>query len=642
MKGMEVNMKTKKSIILLVILLAIIIIPNVVNAVVGDTFTVDGLKYKVLTETTVQVTGFETNSTSIIIPTSVSNGTDNYKVSSIADRAFLNNDFVEEVTIPSSVESIDRNIFMNCSKLTEIKVDADNSKYSAENGVLFNKNKTEIISYPEGITETTYKIPSSVITIGDYAFWKGDSLVSIELPNSIESIGNGSFMFCEALKTINIPSSVTTIGESAFCYCRELTSIEIPNSVTTIGERAFEECDLLTSINIPDSLNAISDRMVYGCDLLENVTIPSTITSIGESVFSLCQSLKEINIPNSVKEIKINAFSYTKIETINIPYGVKSIGTATFYQCSNLKNIVIPTTVTSIGMNAFWGCTSLTQLTIPYSVTSIGENVFKGCTSLKIYAQNASVAEEIAKENNINFEALYRIIIKAPTEGVFITPKGSMVDLPKGCNIDIEIKADTGYKLLSVKVNEVEQKLPLNNDLISIEDIKEDINLDIEVEKVATGDSGEEGVTLRKIDFLGDSEKQEFVKGTDKTLVFILDNDRGSGRVFVNGVELSGKNGDYIWEFLEGTYPAITLSEEYMKTLKPGKYTIEFQIENVGGAETTFTVVEEDIEIEENVTNNDSENPKTGDDIVIYITTFMLSIIGISAIIISQKQNTKD
>jgi len=635
-------MKLKKSIILLFILLTIILLPNVVNASIGDTFTVDGLKYKVLTETTVEVIGFEINSTTIIIPSSVSNGTDNYKVSSIADNAFLNNDFAEEINIPSSVETIDGNVFSNCSKLKEIKVDANNAKYSAENGVLFNKNKTEIISYPEGKTETTYEVPNSVIKIGDYAFWKGDSLVSIELPNSLTTIGTGTFMFCEALKTINIPSSATTIGDSAFYCCRALTSIEIPNSVTTIGARAFEECDALTSINIPDSITAISDRMVYACDLLENITIPNTITSIGESAFSLCQSLKEIKIPNSVMEIKINAFSYTKIETINIPYGVKSIGTATFYQCSELKNIEIPYTVTSIGMNAFWGCTSLTELTIPYSVTSIGENAFGNCTSLTIYAQDASIAEKIAKENNISFEALYRIIINADEEGLIITPKGSTVDLHKGSDIDIEIKADTGYKLLSVKVNGVEQKLPLNNDMISIKDIKEDINLDVEVEKVTTGGNAGAGTALRKIEFLGDLEKQEFVKGTDKTLIFILDNDRGNGKVFVNGVELSEKNGDYTWNFAEGTYPTITLSEEYMKTLKPGKYTIKFEVENVGEAETTFTIVEQEKDSEEDIVDNNSENPKTGDNIVIYITTFIVSIIGISAIIINKKQNTKD
>ena len=178
--------------------------------------------------------------------------------------------------------------------------------------------------------------------------------------------------------------------------------------------------------------------------------------------------------------------------------------------------------------------------------------------------------------------------------------------------------------------------------MISIKDIKEDINVVVEVEKVATGNSAGEGITLRKINFIGDSEKQEFAKGTDKRLVFILDNDRGNGKVFVNGVELSEKNGDYTWQFVEGIYPTITLSEEYMKTLKPGKYTIKIEIENVGEAETTFTIVEQEKDSEEGIVDNDSENPKTGDTIVIYITTFIVSVIGISVIIINKKQNTKD
>jgi len=541
-------MKIKKLIIFLIIVLAIVIVPNVVNASIGDIFTVDGLKYKVLTETTVEVTGFDTESTSIGIPTNVSNGTDNYKVTSIEDRAFLNNDFAEEITIPSSVESIDGNVFINCSKLTEIKVDTSNEKYLSESGVLFNKDKTELISYPEGKTETIYEVPSSVITIGDCAFWKGKSLITIELPTSLTTIGENAFTFCRNLETINMPNSLMNIGNSAFYCCEKLKSIELPVSLDNIGEYALYGCEALKTIELPNSITYISKGMMNGCSSLENVSIPNSITSIGESAFSLCKELKEIDIPNSVTEIKDGAFSYTKIEKINIPDGIKSIGTITFFQCTNLKEVKIPNTVELIGMNAFWGCTSLTEITIPYSVTSIGENAFGNCTSLTIYAQNASIAEKIAKENNINFEALYRIIINADEEGVIISPKGSTVDLPKGSNRDIGIKADIGYKLVLVKINGVEQKLPLDNDMITIKDIKEDINLVLEVEKESTE-------------------------------------------------------------------------------------IIEDNIENK---------VEDSTENEINDKNENIENPPTGDSIFIYIAIFIVSIIGISAIIINKKHNTKD
>ena len=261
-----------------------------------------------------------------------------------------------------------------------------------------------------------------------------------------------------------------------------------------------------------------------------------------------------------MNEIKNSAFSYTKIETINIPYGVKSIETGTFYQCLELKNLEIPATVTSIGMNAFWGCSSLTELTIPYSVTSIGENAFKNCTALTIYAQNASIAEKIAKENDINFKALYRVIINAK-EGVIITPKGSIVDITKGSNIDIEIKADTGYYVLSVKVNGVEQKLPLNNDIISIKDIKEDINLVVKMEKEST-------------------------------------------EIIEDNVEENTENTEVIEDNTEDN--------------------VENSIEN-------------DEKNEINHKNQNIENPPTGDNVILYFTTFIVSIIGISAIMIKKK-----
>ena len=486
-------MKIKRLLFLSIFLImGLLFMPNSVDAAIGDEFLIDGLKYKVITETMVEIIGCESELTSIIIPTNVNNGIDNYKVSKIADRAFLNNDFAEEITIPSSIETIDGNVFINCSKLIDIKVDSENTKYSAENGVLFNKNKTELISYPEGKTETTYDIPTSVIRIGDYAFWKGKSLISVQLSNTVETIGESAFVFCEALKTINIPTSVATIGKSAFCYCKSLISIEIPTSVTTIGVGAFEECDALTSIEIPNSLTAVPDRMVYGCDLLENVKIPDTITSIGEYAFLLCKSLKNIDVPNSVNEIKGGAFAYTKIETINIPYGVKSIGAITFYECKNLKSLEIPDTVTSIGMNAFWGCTALTELKIPSSVTSIEGNAFGNCTSLTIYAHNDSIAKKIAEENNINFEVVekvYKLILDA-NEGKFADGKTELEfeDVTK-CDITkIEKPVKDGYTFkgwYTEKTGGVSIEIVMSSE----DGIKEDTTFYAQWEKVSEGGS---------------------------------------------------------------------------------------------------------------------------------------------------------
>lgn len=151
-----------------------------------------------------------------------------------------------------------------------------------------------------------------------------------------------------------------------------------------------------------------------------------------------------------------------------------------------------------------------------------------------------------------------------------------------------------------------------------------------------------------EISFMGDTDNQKFTIGTDKNLVFTLDSNRANGKVLVNGVELSNTKGDYTWNFLEGSYPTITLSEDYMKSLKPGTYTIEFILDNGAKAKTTFTIVEkenvndkkdnEKIEntIKDNVniekdTNNDSKNnPPTGDNFSMFIGLFVISLVGVA------------
>ena len=117
-------------------------------------------------------------------------------------------------TIPSSVTSIEVGVFDECAKLTSITVDSGNEYYSAADGVLFNKDKTELHSYPS--VSGSYTIPSSVTSIGDYAFNGCENLTGIAIPHGVTSIGTGAFQNCVFLGNITIPSSVNSIGSGAF------------------------------------------------------------------------------------------------------------------------------------------------------------------------------------------------------------------------------------------------------------------------------------------------------------------------------------------------------------------------------------------------------------------------------------------
>ena len=220
--------------------------------------------------------------TSVTIPDSVT---------SIGEYAFAWCDSLTSITIPDSVTSIGDEAFTHCYSLTSINVNTNNKYYSSVDGVLFNKNKTELIQYPIGNKRNSYTIPDSVTSIGAYAFEYCESLTSVTIPDSVTSIGNSAFADCYSLTSITIPDSVTSIGEDAFADCDSLTSITIPDSVTSIGEYAFASCDSLTSVTIPDSVTSIGSYAFWYCTSLSSVTIPDSVTSIGEYAFSDCDSL---------------------------------------------------------------------------------------------------------------------------------------------------------------------------------------------------------------------------------------------------------------------------------------------------------------------------------------------------------------
>jgi len=201
--------------------------------------------------------------TSITIPTSVT---------SIGDGAFNNCNSLTLITIPELVISIGEYVFSGCTSLTAINVDTDNVSFSSENGVLFNYDKTVIMAYPAGKTETSYNIPSSVNSIDKDAFYNCTNLTSITIPPSVASIGDGAFRYCSNLTSINIPTSVTTIRNYTFCNCTRLTSINIPASLTWIGVMAFNECSALTSITFPAYLKVIDNFAFSYCSSLTSIT----------------------------------------------------------------------------------------------------------------------------------------------------------------------------------------------------------------------------------------------------------------------------------------------------------------------------------------------------------------------------------
>lgn len=341
----------KKTIAFLVSLsLCIISIPayNADFEISAESLAENGFEYDISSDFA-EIVSCSDDSENIVIPDNI-NGV---PVKAIADNAFGECTNLITVTIPESIEYITGNVFSGCTNLTAIEVSENNPAYSSSDGMLFNKDKTELIAVPSKISKAV--LPDSLMTIKQLAFNNCSEITEITVPQSVENIEMYAFQGCTNLENIDVSDSISCIGSNAFSDTAWYKNL--PDGVVYIGKIAYGykgEMPEDTEITLDDGTKAVAQWAFSKQENLKSIVMPESVEYIGNNAFFCCYGLRDADIPQNVTDIGADAFKF----------------------CSALEKIDIPESVENIGDYAFANCTSLSEINFPDSAVYIGKTIF--------------------------------------------------------------------------------------------------------------------------------------------------------------------------------------------------------------------------------------------------------------------------
>ena len=280
-------------------------------------------------------------------------------------------------TIPANTEYIDRNGLSSCIGLQEINVENENINYTSEDGLLYNKDKTALLSYPAGKKQNTYNVPETVTSISAN-FSKCQYLNYITIPKNVHSIGGfypEECFYCTSLKEINVDSNNTK-------FCSEEGVLFNKDKTKLICYPASKE---LEEYIIPEGTTQVAS--LAKCKNLKRLTISSTVSYISNT-----QGIMDLNECESLEEITVNSGNTNFYSENGVLFEMDSNGEKILvcYPAGKKdSSYVIPDGVTGI-VGSLAHCRNLKTLTIPSSVTNLYYSTFDGCKDLHVIVKKGS------------------------------------------------------------------------------------------------------------------------------------------------------------------------------------------------------------------------------------------------------------
>ena len=311
------------------------------------------------------------------------------QLATIGDRAFQSTSLAT-ITLPGSVVTIGDNAFAGMSRLTSVRlgakvaagqlvaafpgakalasieVDANNRNYASVDGVLYTKDHSHLIAYPQAKNKGgSYAVLDGTTDIDDYAFADA-SVTSVTLPSSLRRIGEYAFE-SSRLTSLTLPDSFETIGSWAFSYASNLARVDL-GGTTTVSDDAFLNDLALTEVNLrPDlgRLEEIGEDAFGGCTNLTSLVVPASVTSVAGVSNTGVDTLE---LGDRVRKLSIVTRGVRNVRHIVVRGGVNG----EFYSEGQASNGRPESAFFGEGMTtfSFWGETPRVVV-LPASLTSL-------------------------------------------------------------------------------------------------------------------------------------------------------------------------------------------------------------------------------------------------------------------------------
>lgn len=406
----------------------------------------------------------------------------------------------------------------------------------------------------------------------------------------LESLTNGfpqSVFFYVSITSVTIPNNVISIESSAFSMCKSLTSVTISNSVTTIGSEVFKDCISLTSVKIPSSVTKIGSSAFLGCSCLSTITIGSGIKTIESEAFASCSGLIDVYChADIVPSTQDDAFkdSYIEYTTLHVPaLAINSYKAAVPW--NGFKEILSNETINTYKLiiksagcgDALYNGTVIRNNTTTF-VANEGESVtisfspddgyrtksVKVNDSAVTISNNQYTISDMSSDTivEVEFEAIppttYILSIKAVGNGFAFYDSSPIRSttyiyfVVEGSNHTIKFYPDDGYRIKSVKINNVDVTWSLSNDEYTINNVGMNTIIEVEFEAIpittytlsitasGNGYASYDGTIIR-------SKTSSFTvnEGASATITFSPDNGYRIKGVKINGSIVSLTNNHY-------------------------------------------------------------------------------------------------